>query len=160
MVFGEVGNQFGVEGAKILVWGAVGDELKNLDKKRMLAIIQDDPDFYLSVISNMETDILIEKLLKLSEDTGEFMNGEILGKDIEKFIYDINKLDVIFSEATKFLHDSNDMLATGSFVTGEFEQKQAILKTMGRVSEHDGKTQGINSGNVDKPKGIKILQTY
>lgn len=128
MSFGEnVGNQFGLEGAKILVWGAVGDKLKTLDKNRMLALIQEDPDYYLSVITNMEMDEVIKALLSLEGTDEEIPDS------LEALIYKMNKLDTIFIEATKFLHESGDMLATGSFITGEFEQKKAILKTMGRV---------------------------
>jgi hypothetical protein len=145
MTYGEtVGNQFGIDGAKILVWGAVGDKLKVLDKNRMLALIQDDPDFYLAVIANMEADTLIEMLLKIQSDDEDL---NVL-KDIEEYVYKINKLDAVFSEATEFLHDSGDMLATGSFITGEFEQKYAILKTMGRVPDDVRK----DNNNVDRLK--------
>ena len=149
MSFGEtIGSQMGTDGAKILVWGAVGDLLKSLDKQRMLALVQHDPDFYLSVIANMETDTLIDKILQLSED-GEETDGDF--KEIEKMVYKINKLDTIFAEATEFLHESGDMLATGSFITGEFEQKKAILKTMGRVTD-DKQINNSNMGNDGKPK--------
>ena len=146
MSFGEsTGNSVGTDGAKVLVWGAVGDELKKLDKKRMMALIQDDPDFFLSVITNRETDILLDKLDKLEES-----DNEGLPEDIKEYIREINKLDAIFSEATKFLHESNDMLATGSFITGEFEQKQAILKTMGVVERNENNRS--DKGMVPKPK--------
>lgn len=145
-VEGNVGNQYGIDGAKILVWGAVGDKLKSLDKNRMLALIQDDPDYFLSVIANIEVDELIAKLISLGEDcTDEEF------KTIKAFIRRINKLDAVFMEATKFLHDSGDMLATGSFITGEFEQKRAILKTMGRVTDVRQSNQQDN-GSDGKPK--------
>ena len=132
----DFGNAAGTEGAKILVWGAVGDKLKKIDPKRMLALIQEDPDFFLSVIGNMETDELIEKLIIWANTEEEWP------KELDELIYQINKLDTIFLETTKFLHESQDILATGSFVTGEFEQKQAILKTMGKVEKDEIKGDG------------------
>lgn len=133
MSFNETtGNQFGIEGAKILVWGAVGDKLKTLDKQRMLALIQDNPDYFLSVIANIEVDKIVRMLMKLADDCSdeEF-------KVIKSMIKKVNQLDAVFFEATKFLHESGDMLATGSFITGEFEEKRAILKTMGKVTTDD-----------------------
>ena len=126
------GNAPGTEGAKILVWGAVGDKLKKIDPKRMLALIQQDPDYFLSVIGNIETDELIEKIIKWANTEDEWP------KEIDELVYQINKLDTLFLETTKFLHDSHDILATGSFVTGEFEQKRAIMKTLGMVKKDEG----------------------
>lgn len=128
----DFGNAAGTEGAKILVWGAVGDKLKKIDPKRMLALIQQDPNYFLSVIGNIETDELIEKIIKWANTEDEWP------KEIDELVYQINKLDSLFIETSKFLHESHDILATGSFVTGEFEQKKAILKTMGKVEKNEG----------------------
>ncbi len=124
----------GIEGAKILVFGAVGDKLKKIDPKRMMALIQSDPDYFLCVIGNTQTDDIIDTIKEWIANTDDTTP---LPKNIEDEIIKINNLDNIFTEATKFLHESNDILATGSFVTGEFEQKQAILKTMGKVKQND-----------------------
>ena len=128
----DFGNAAGTEGAKILVWGAVGDKLKKIDPKRMLALIQQDPNYFLSVIGNIETDELIAKILEWANTKKEWP------KEIDDLVYQINKLDSLFLETSKFLHESQDILATGSFVTGEFEQKKAILKTMGKVEKNEG----------------------
>jgi len=136
MSFEQAGGSAGIDGAKILVWGAIGDELKKLDSKRMMALLQQNPKFHLSVLANMDTEKLIQKLIELYVD--EDTDAE-LTEEIEEMIYQINYLDNVFFEATEFLHNMGDMLSTGSFMTGEFEQKQAILKLMGQVPQDEKK---------------------
>lgn len=125
--YAEMGHS-GMDGAKILVFGAVGDKLKKIDPKRMMALIQQDPSFFLNVIANIEADEIIELILGADDIT----------ENIEKAIIQSNKLHTIFTEAADYLHEANDTLATGSFVAGEFEQKKAILKTMGKVEKNEG----------------------
>jgi len=131
--YGEAAQSAGIEGAKILVFGAVGDKLKKLDPERMMSVIQSNPDYFLSVIGNMESIEMIDKILKWAHNK-ESVN---IPKDIQEAIFKTTKHDSLFKETSDFLHESNDILATGSFVTGEFEQKQAILKTMGKVESHE-----------------------
>lgn len=127
--FADMGQSGGTEGAKILVFGAVGDKLKKLDPDRMMAVIQSDPDYFLAILGNMESIKAIDAIIEWANSD----NTDDLPDTIKKEIFKTTKHDSLFKEIAQYLNDSNDILATGSFVTGEFEQKQAILKTMGSV---------------------------
>lgn len=131
MSFEQAAGAGGIDAAKIFIWGAIGDELKNLDKKRMMALLQQSPEYHLAVLANIDVDVIIRKLIAIEGDNPE------LTEEIEELIYQLNYRDNIFAEATAFLHIMGDMLSTGSFITGEFEQKQAILKLMGQVTKND-----------------------
>lgn len=106
--------------ANIFIWGTVGERLKRLDEKRLLAIAQDKPHYYLSVIANDE----IDKMIRVLAETGEFND------EIKKTVRQINERDNIFRQITKFLHNSDDMLSTGSFIVGDLPEKTAMLRLM------------------------------
>jgi hypothetical protein len=108
-----------IEASKILVWGHIGQDLKDLDPERVLAVAQKDPRYFLSLIANGEIAGFIDYV---------FEHG--LTKDLEKFIEASNKKQAIFIEVAEFLQDSGDMLSTGSFLTGELESEKAILRLM------------------------------
>lgn len=137
--WGESSNQ-GVEGARLLVFGAIGDKLKSLDSKRIMAIIQDNPDYYLCSIGNIETEQMIQDLLKWAreepKDT-ESVEFEDLPTPLKSQIRKVIEHDDLFAEIANLLNKSGDILAAGSFVTGEFQQKQGVLKTMGKVTYDD-----------------------
>lgn len=106
-----------IEAGKILVWGHIGQELKDLDPQRVLAIAQDDPKYFLSLIANDE----IDDIIKIVWDEG-------LTPEAETLILESNKLQAIFEEVASFLHGAEDMLSTGSFLTGELKSEQALLR--------------------------------
>ena len=106
-----------IEASKILVWGHIGQELKSLDPKRVLAIAQQDPRYYLSIIANKEIDTMIREVYEKG-----------LSPKIEEEIAESNRLEALFEEVADFLHNSEDMLSTGSFLTGELKGDQALLR--------------------------------
>jgi hypothetical protein len=108
-----------IEASKILVWGHIGQELKDLDPERVLAIAQQDPKYFLSLIANGEIETFIDSVIESG-----------LTEEIERFITDCNKKQAIFIEVAEFLHSSEDMLSTGSFLTGQIESEKAILRLM------------------------------
>ena len=112
--------------ANIFIWGNVGEKLKGLDAERLMAIAQSDPNYYLSVIANDELDDMIRVLVEKGE----------LTDDIEKAIRHTNKMDNIFREIAEFLHESEDMLSTGSFIVGEVEEKTALLRLIKGTDKH------------------------
>lgn len=137
--WGESANQ-GVEGARLLVFGAIGDKLKSLDSKRVLAIIQQNPDYYLCSIGNIETELMIDELVKWAQEIPDDADPSVLEnlpKSLGTQIRKVIEHDALFAEIAEFLHTSGDILAAGSFVTGEFQQKQGVLKTMGKVTRDE-----------------------
>lgn len=110
-----------IEASKILVWGHLGEELKKLDPERVLAIAQQDPKYFLSLIANEEIEGFIEALIE---------KGEGLTPELEEFITACNKNQAIFIEVAKFLHATEDMLSTGSFLTGQIAGDSAIMRLL------------------------------
>ncbi len=109
-----------VEAGKIFVWGQAGEILKKLCDKRMLAIAQENPNYFLSLIANSE----IKTIIKAIMDDSEI----VFNDDIKKDIIRLNEVDSTFRETVKFLHGAEDMLSTGSFLTGEMEEKSAFMR--------------------------------
>lgn len=108
-----------IERGKIFVWGQFGQELKEKDPERLWAIAQQNPEYFLAVISNAEIETIIKDIL----DSGE------LTKETMELIMTSNKLDDIFRQISIFMKESPDMLSIGSFLTGETEEKKAFLVT-------------------------------
>lgn len=110
-----------IEASKILVWGHIGQELKELDPERVLAIAQQNPNYYLALLSNKEIQSIITEI---------YESGKGLTEEHKKLIRAWNKNQAVFIEVAKFLHATEDMLSTGSFLTGELEGEQAILRLL------------------------------
>lgn len=108
-----------VEAGKIFVWGQAGQILKDLDEKRMLAIAQHNPNYYLSLMANSEIKDIIKAIMDKDFD---------LPDNIKKDIINLNEKDCIFREVAKFLREAEDMLSTGSFLTGEMDEKTALMR--------------------------------
>lgn len=110
------------EAGKIFIWGQVGKQLQDLDKTRMLAIIQDKPNIHLSRLAN-------DEILKASD---KLFEGDDIDPDklaeYRKTITQTNDLDNVFRQTAQLLKDSNDMLSIGSAMTGEIENKKGYLK--------------------------------
>lgn len=110
------------EAGKIFIWGQVGKQLQTLDKKRMLAIIQDKPNIHLSRLANDEILTASDKLFE-----GDDITVEQLAQ-YRKTINKTNDLDNTFRQTAHLLKDSQDMLSIGSAMTGEIENKKGYLK--------------------------------
>lgn len=115
-----------IEKSKIFIWGDIGQDIKDLDKLRMMAIAHDNPSFHLSCIANRELFDILDKMDKEQEITPDIM------KDIKR----TNELDNSFREIAEFLHESDDMLSTGSFIVGQKGLKSGIMDITG-VDEND-----------------------
>lgn len=100
--------------SKIFVYGQVSELLNQKDKKRVIAILQNDPNYYLSLLNNIEMTDLYTKFKS----------------NPKKLIDELNKIsnnDNMFREISAFMHDTNDMLSIGSFVMGEKKGKEAKI---------------------------------
>lgn len=106
-----------VDGAKIFIYGQIGQDLKERDAERLLAIIQSKPEYYLGQIANNEIDVIITKLLEDGELTPE----------LENLIISLNTNDALFREVARMLRESEDMLSIGSASIGELDKNDAIL---------------------------------
>lgn len=104
-----------IEASRIFIFGQIGQKLKELDDRRLLAIAHERPHRYLSTLANEDIEALVSDLME---------SGEL---DLEA-IGEINELDNTFREIAKFLHESDDMLSTGSFILGQIENESAHLK--------------------------------
>ena len=111
-----------VERSVNFVWGNVGKDLQELDKNRMLAIAQQNPEKHLSIQANIE---ILELIKELSKEVDKLE----LPNDIKKEILRINKADNTFREVAKLLRYKSDMLSIGSAITGQIEKRQAFLRT-------------------------------
>lgn len=114
-----------VDRGKTLVWGNFGKEIKDLDEKRLYAIAQNNPEYYLNLILTEELDIIFDKLLSAldnDEDIDEFLNE----------IFDSNKKHNLFKEINSFLTQSDDMLSIGSFLTGEFDKSYRVADILSK----------------------------
>jgi len=108
------------------VWGNVGKDLQKLDKERMLAIAQQNPEKHLAIRSNLE---LFDLLDMLEKEVSKLDGSLEIPENIFKKILEINKSDNVFREVAKFLRYKSDMLSIGSTITGQIEKKSAFLKT-------------------------------
>ena len=109
-----------VDGAINFVWSYVGKQLQQKDKKRMLAIAQQNPEHHLSVITNIEIESLIDSIFEK-----EII---ILDEKDLKAIIELNEKDNSFREISQFMRYSKDMLSIGSTITGQIEQEKAYMK--------------------------------
>lgn len=107
-----------IDAGKIFVWGHIGKDIKALDAHRMLAIAQQNPDYHLAIQANDEISAALAKLDKDNIDAA-----------IEA-IHKTDKLDNMFREMAAFLHESDDMLSTGSFMTGELAKRKGMMEIM------------------------------
>lgn len=105
-----------IERSKIFIWGQVGKQLKDMDDERMLAIAQDDPDYFMSILANRDISEIIIQIIK---EKG-------LSKESKKLILAVNKFDSVFREISQFMQHTEDMLSIGSFMTGELDKKKAM----------------------------------
>ena len=109
------------DNGKIFVWGQVGQALKDIDEKRMLAIGQKCPNYSLSIQAN-------EKILSVVK---EMKNGKTFD-EIKSEIDKLNYLDDLFRQVVNFLHEKpHDLISIGSFITGELESKTGLLDLSG-----------------------------
>lgn len=111
-----MGESDRIDGAKIFLYGQIGESLKNRDSERLLAIIQSKPEYYLGQIANKEIEAVI---LQIIEDEG-------LTPETEDLIEAINQNDAIFREVSRLLRESQDMLSLGSASVGELDKSEAI----------------------------------
>ena len=111
-----------VEASINFVWGNVGEQLKALDEIRMLALAQSNPNYSLSVITNIEMESLIKEIFDSENEIG-FFTTELKNKIVE-----LNKKDVTFREIAKFFKDSNDMLSVGSTITGNIKSQKLPMR--------------------------------
>lgn len=107
-----------MEGAKVFIWGQVGDQLKKLDPDRILAIAQHDPARHLHIQANKDIGRVMAEIM----DTGTVTNKH------KEALARADYLDMLFQEVADFLHKNLDPLSTGSFLVGETESKEAFLK--------------------------------
>jgi hypothetical protein len=109
------------DNGKIFVWGQVGQQLKEIDEKRMLAIGQKDSNYSLSIQAN-------EKILAMVREMKQGKTFDDIKSDIDK----LNYLDDLFRQVVEFLHEKpHDLISIGSFITGELESKSALLDLSG-----------------------------
>lgn len=118
---------------KIFVWGNFGKEIKKLDEKRLLAICQNNPDYFLSLIYCDELEKIFNKLLS---EIDELEKDEMVSDEILNAIFENNKLHDLFNEINDFLTQSNDMISIGSFLTGEFDKSGKLADILRK--EKDG----------------------
>lgn len=104
------------------VWGHVGKKLQKLDPERMLCLTQQDPDYSLSVLTNIEIDDLIKELFSDDKDIPN------LNVNIQKKILNLNKVDNTFREIARFLRYKQDMLSIGSTITGQIERTNLPMR--------------------------------
>lgn len=104
------------------VWSKIGKDLQQLDKKRMLAIAHQKPDYMLSVQANIDGLEIIEKLFDSDKSFPE------LTKEIEKMIFELNHKDNMFREISDMLRHSRDMLSMGSTITGEIKRDSLPMR--------------------------------
>ena len=102
-----------------LVWSYVGEWFKRIDNERMIAIAQNNPNYFLSQFAQKEAFEIIEAL---ENNKWEFDDN------ILELISESNKKDNAFRETAKYLNQSDDKLSAGSFITGN------IVKT-GKLGE-------------------------
>jgi len=126
------------EASLVLVWGQLGQKLQRRDALRLLAVAQKDPDYFLAVTANKEHLALIQSMKvpeyienpKYTEGGDEpqyLKNPDYNPEGIKDAIRGVSANDNLFREVAEFLHDSDDMLSTGSFLTGELKNKHARL---------------------------------
>jgi len=102
-----------------LVWSYVGEWFKRLDNERMIAIAQNNPNYFMSQIAQKEAFNIID-LLK--ENNYQF-NNKIL-----KLISESNLKDNAFRETAKYLNQSDDKLSAGSFITGNIVKEGKLAE--------------------------------
>lgn len=130
----------------ILVWGQTGQKLTARDSERILAIAQKDPDYFLAIKANKEhmaiVDMLKEPEYIENPDYDEkdiskkyIKNPEFNFNSVKVSIVKVSENDNLFREVADFLHDADDMLSTGSFLTGELKNKHAKLLLTGGDSD-------------------------
>lgn len=119
------------EAALVLVWGQMGKKLQNLDAERMLAVAQDNPNYFLAVTANNEHLAIIRAM-----KDPKYQDSPKFREKVKAAIRDVSAHDNLFREVTEFLHDSEDMLSTGSFLTGELKNRHASLLLSG-VDDND-----------------------
>jgi hypothetical protein len=110
-----------VEKSINFVWGYIGKQLQQLDKRRMLAIAQNNPNYHLNILANIDIDVIINDLFFTDTDI-------ILSDNLKKRIIELNRIDNTFIEIAKFLKHSQDMLSTGSTITGQIDKNVLPLR--------------------------------
>lgn len=135
-----------VEASLVLVWGQLGNRLQRRDAERLLAAAQADPDYFLAVVANREHMAIIE-LMRLPDyvKNPKYVAGGSEPEYLTNPLKDINTVkaairavsenDNLFREVAEFLHASQDMLSTGSFLTGELKNQHAKLLLTGGYDE-------------------------
>lgn len=104
------------------VWGHVGKKLQKLDPERMLCLTQQNPDYRLSILTNIELDSLIKDLFPDNKDIPN------LNKNIQEKILKLNNVDNTFRETARFLRYKQDMLSIGSAITGQIDRSKLPLR--------------------------------
>lgn len=104
------------------VWGYVGKKLQKLDTERMLCLAQQNPDYHLSILTNIELDTIIKELFSGKKDIPN------LNAEIQKKILKLNKVDNTFREIARFMRYKQDMLSIGSAITGQIDRTNLPMR--------------------------------
>lgn len=114
------------ERAKVFIYGQIGEILNDLDKKRLMGIIQNNPNTHLFQISLSEILEILNQIEKLEipelapkDRKGVYIAGigELLAS-----IKDHNYKSNLFRELAEFSREDLDDLSRGSLLLGETEQ--------------------------------------
>lgn len=105
-----------VKKTKVLVYGKMGEDLASLDKERLLACIQHDPDFAFSRIALKNLHGLFKEIKKSKPDD-----------DLKEKVMKQVKLSHDFREFADFFREDMDELSRGSAIMGELKQMEGKL---------------------------------
>lgn len=115
------------ERAKVFIYGQLGEVLADIDKDRLLSIMQENPNNHLFKISLNEIMDFLEDLDKLkgiikAVDKSD-IKAHIVGlNDFLTKIKDHKHKANLFREMSRFMKDGMDELSRGSMLLGETEQ--------------------------------------
>jgi len=111
----------------IFVWGNFGKKLEKKDKKRLLAIAQNNPDFFLNTLYDMEVLDIIDDI----NETGLLENEKTLLDIIE-----LNDNHNLFKEINEFFTVNPDNLSTGSLLTGNLDKTGRFAQILKQKNEN------------------------
>lgn len=107
-----------IDQAKITVFGMLGEDLKEMDNERLIAIVNENPDLLLFMIANVEIEDIFN-FIESNKDRLTEKNRENLIKEVKKRIMEANKKHIIFKQVANFLNQENrDYLAIGGLTVG------------------------------------------